>query len=112
LRQEQIDVFGKPGQTDDNELDPLDFERVQTPLMLACIKEVLRLHPPIHSIMRKVLNSMPLSSHQSCQLMKGSLPSARSTTSNNRLNHRSPSHEPWLHIMKTRRTLFPRVTLC
>ncbi|KAA1081585.1 Lanosterol 14-alpha-demethylase [Puccinia graminis f. sp. tritici] len=54
LRQEQIEVFGKPGQTDDKELDPLDLERVQSPLMLACIKEVLRLHPPIHSIMRKV----------------------------------------------------------
>nr|AHK06541.1 putative sterol 14-demethylase [Puccinia horiana] len=54
LRQEQIDMFGKPGQTDDNELDPLDLERVQSPLMIACIKEVLRLHPPIHSIMRKV----------------------------------------------------------
>jgi len=54
LRQEQIDLYGKPGQTDDNELDPLDLERVQSPLMLACIKEVLRLHPPIHSIMRKV----------------------------------------------------------
>lgn len=56
LRQEQIDLFGKPGQTDDQELDPLDLERVQSPLMIACIKEVLRLHPPIHSIMRKVHN--------------------------------------------------------
>ncbi|KAH9451383.1 hypothetical protein Pst134EB_018854 [Puccinia striiformis f. sp. tritici] len=54
LRKEQIELFGKPGQTDENELDPLDLERVQSPLMIACIKEVLRLHPPIHSIMRKV----------------------------------------------------------
>lgn len=50
LRQEQADAFGH----DDGSLDPLDYDRLQTPLMNACIKEVLRLHPPIHSIMRKV----------------------------------------------------------
>ncbi|MBW0506115.1 hypothetical protein O181_045830 [Austropuccinia psidii MF-1] len=55
LRSEQVQVFGTPGQTDsEQELQPLDFDRLQTPLLNACIKETLRLHPPIHSIMRKV----------------------------------------------------------
>lgn len=51
LRREQVEIFGHG---DENDLDPLDYDRLQTPLMNACIKEVLRLHPPIHSIMRKV----------------------------------------------------------
>ncbi|KAG0151884.1 hypothetical protein CROQUDRAFT_667588 [Cronartium quercuum f. sp. fusiforme G11] len=50
LRREQMEVFGRG----DGHLEPLDYDRLQTPLMNACIKEVLRLHPPIHSIMRKV----------------------------------------------------------
>ncbi|KAH9815292.1 cytochrome P450 [Melampsora americana] len=51
LRDEQVEIFGHG---DENDLDPLDYDRLQTPLLNACIKEVLRLHPPIHSIMRKV----------------------------------------------------------
>ncbi|EGF98193.1 uncharacterized protein MELLADRAFT_46108 [Melampsora larici-populina 98AG31] len=51
LRNEQIEIFGHG---DENDLDPLDYDRLQSPLMNACIKETLRLHPPIHSIMRKV----------------------------------------------------------
>nr|QOY57382.1 14 alpha-demethylase [Neophysopella meliosmae-myrianthae] len=51
LRKEQLETFGKSGQSG---LEELDYERLQTPLINACIKEVLRLHPPIHSIMRKV----------------------------------------------------------
>lgn len=51
LRQEQEKVFGKSA---DGTYGPLDYDQLHTPLLIGCIKEVLRLHPPIHSIMRKV----------------------------------------------------------
>lgn len=55
LRKEQTEVFGKPSHGEEEDpLEPLDYDRLQTPLINACIKETLRLHPPIHSIMRKV----------------------------------------------------------
>ncbi|KAI8452430.1 eburicol 14 alpha-demethylase [Phakopsora pachyrhizi] len=52
LRREQAEVFGKGDGS--GELEDLDYDRLQTPLLNSCIKEVLRLHPPIHSILRKV----------------------------------------------------------
>lgn len=39
---------------------PLTYETLQTPLLAAFIKEVLRVHPPLHSVMRKVVNDFPV----------------------------------------------------
>lgn len=41
---------------------PLDYDtqKSEVPLLEAVIKETLRLHPPIHSIMRKVKSDMPV----------------------------------------------------
>ena len=50
LYDEQVKVYGKP----DGTLRPLNYDELQTPLLKSFIREVLRLHPPIHSIMRKV----------------------------------------------------------
>jgi sterol 14-demethylase len=54
MYQEQIDILGTP-------LPPLTWENLQQ-LMLGgqVIKETLRLHSPIHSIMRQVKSSMPV----------------------------------------------------
>ncbi|SGZ34703.1 BQ5605_C076g12942 [Microbotryum silenes-dioicae] len=43
-------------------LKPLEYDTLLTPLLSAVIKEVLRLHPPIHSIMRKVIADCPVPS--------------------------------------------------
>ena len=52
LYQEQLNVLG------DN---ILTYENVQQlPLAMNVIRETLRLHPPIHSIMRKVKNPLPI----------------------------------------------------
>ncbi|GAA95635.1 uncharacterized protein L969DRAFT_15559 [Mixia osmundae IAM 14324] len=56
LLAEQKKAFGNKS----GSLDPLDYERLQTPLLHACVKEVLRLHPPLHSLMRKVIADMPV----------------------------------------------------
>lgn len=37
--------------------NPLEYDTLQTPLLSAFIKEVLRLHLPLHSLMRKVVAS-------------------------------------------------------
>ncbi|KAK4704871.1 hypothetical protein P7C70_g1333, partial [Phenoliferia sp. Uapishka_3] len=39
---------------------PLSYETLQTPLLSAFIKEVLRVHPPVHSLMRKVISDYPV----------------------------------------------------
>jgi len=55
IYQEQLRVLG----TDASK--PLTYERVQSlPLVMNVIRETLRLHPPIHSIMRKVKNPLPI----------------------------------------------------
>ena len=55
LYQEQIRVLGA-------DLPPLKYEDLaKLPLLQNVIKEVLRLHTPIHSIMRKVKSPMPIS---------------------------------------------------
>ncbi|KAL8277205.1 hypothetical protein RQP46_010378 [Phenoliferia psychrophenolica] len=41
-------------------LNPLAYETLQTPLLSAFIKEVLRVHPPLHSTMRKVIADYPV----------------------------------------------------
>ena len=41
-------------------LRPLEYETLSTPVLSAVIKEVLRMHAPIHSIMRKVISDMPV----------------------------------------------------
>ncbi|KAK9893592.1 cytochrome P450 [Cystobasidium minutum MCA 4210] len=56
LYEEQVKTYGRP----DGTLEPLDYDRLQTPLLNSTIREVLRLHPPIHSIMRKVVDDMPV----------------------------------------------------
>ncbi|KAF8071865.1 lanosterol 14-alpha-demethylase [Lyophyllum atratum] len=51
LYQEQVKHFGGPN----GKLRSMTFEELRTlPLMDAVIRETLRMHPPIHSIMRKV----------------------------------------------------------
>ncbi|KAL8810368.1 MAG: hypothetical protein Q9200_002627 [Gallowayella weberi] len=55
LYNEQINVLG----TDLTR--PLEYEHLEKlPLLTYTIRETLRLHTPIHSIMRKVKNSMPI----------------------------------------------------
>ncbi|KAB8336844.1 hypothetical protein FH972_021152 [Carpinus fangiana] len=54
LLQEQKEILGDP-------LPPLTYENVQKLALNAqCVKETLRLHAPIHSIMRKVKSPMPI----------------------------------------------------
>jgi sterol 14alpha-demethylase len=54
LYQEQLTVLGSP-------LPPLSWENLQQlPLNSQVIKETLRLHSPIHSIMRQVKSPMPV----------------------------------------------------
>ncbi|KAI4123307.1 MAG: hypothetical protein LQ338_005332 [Usnochroma carphineum] len=54
LYQEQVDVLGDLSR-------PLTYEDLdKLPLMTYTIRETLRLHTPIHSIMRKVKNPMPI----------------------------------------------------
>ncbi|MCO5596218.1 hypothetical protein L7F22_050278 [Adiantum nelumboides] len=58
LYEEQIKVFGDA----DGTLRPLDYDtqKVSLPLMDCVVRETLRMHPPIHSIMRKVLSDIPV----------------------------------------------------
>ena len=55
LYQEQAQILG-------NTATPLNYDNIQSlPLLKNVIRETLRLHPPIHSIMRKVKNPLPIS---------------------------------------------------
>ncbi|KIJ52426.1 hypothetical protein M422DRAFT_243211 [Sphaerobolus stellatus SS14] len=57
LYQEQLEHFA----TDDGTWRTMTYEELKNiPLMDAVIRETLRRHPPIHSIMRKVLSDMPV----------------------------------------------------
>ncbi|KAL8691290.1 MAG: hypothetical protein Q9218_003450 [Villophora microphyllina] len=58
LYQEQITVLG----TDANgDLPPLTYDMLQIlPLNAQVVKETLRIHAPIHSMMRKVTNALPI----------------------------------------------------
>ncbi|TKA67526.1 Eburicol 14-alpha-demethylase [Cryomyces minteri] len=54
LYREQVDVFGA-------DLPPLTYDQLQRlPLNSQVVKETLRIHAPIHSIMRKVKTPMPV----------------------------------------------------
>jgi len=51
LYREQVKYFGTP----DGKLRSMTYEEIRTlPILDAVIRETLRLHPPIHSMMRKV----------------------------------------------------------
>ncbi|GAA5972400.1 hypothetical protein JCM11641_001826 [Rhodosporidiobolus odoratus] len=41
-------------------LRALTYENMQTPLLMAFIKELLRVHPPLHSLMRKIILDCPV----------------------------------------------------
>lgn len=56
LFQEQLKAFGNA----DGTLRPLNYEELLTPLLKACLQETLRMHPPIHSILRYVRQDMPV----------------------------------------------------
>jgi len=38
----------------------LEYDTLQTPLLMAFIKELLRCHPPLHSLMRKIILDCPV----------------------------------------------------
>ncbi|KAJ1307552.1 hypothetical protein OPQ81_001649 [Rhizoctonia solani] len=55
LYEEQVKVFGNP----DGSMRPLNYEELKDlPILSAVIRETLRMHPPIHSIMRKCISDM------------------------------------------------------
>ncbi|KAK0500018.1 cytochrome P450 [Armillaria luteobubalina] len=57
LYQEQVKFFGTP----DGGLRPMTYDEArELPLMNALIRETLRLHPPIHAIMRHVREDVPV----------------------------------------------------
>ncbi|WFD35719.1 sterol 14alpha-demethylase [Malassezia cuniculi] len=58
LYEEQLRVYGDGA----GGIQPLDYDtqKSELPLLDAVIKETLRLHPPIHSIMRKVKSDIPV----------------------------------------------------
>ncbi|KAG5638479.1 hypothetical protein H0H81_012411 [Sphagnurus paluster] len=57
LYQEQVKNFGTP----DGKLRSMTYEELrELPLMDAVIRETLRMHPPIHSIMRKVRDDVAI----------------------------------------------------
>ncbi|KAH9949964.1 cytochrome P450 [Amylocystis lapponica] len=57
LYQEQVEHFGNP----DGSFRDLTYEDMRKlPKLDAVIRETLRMHPPIHSIMRKVRSDLPL----------------------------------------------------
>lgn len=58
LYDEQKSVLGTNG---DGEINELSYEKLKDlPLLNYCIRETLRLHPPLHSIMRKVTKDLPI----------------------------------------------------
>jgi len=54
LQQELYEEQVKQWRNEDGTWRPLEYDSLQTPLVNAVIKETLRLHPPLHSLMRKV----------------------------------------------------------
>lgn len=58
LYEEQVKVYGD-GNGGFRELD-YETQKTSVPLLDAVVKETLRLHPPIHSIMRKVKSPIPV----------------------------------------------------
>ena len=58
LYEEQVRVYGEPDGT--FRLLDYDTQKSSVPVLDAVIRETLRLHPPIHSIMRKVMSDIPV----------------------------------------------------
>lgn len=58
IYQEQKQVYGNP----DGSFKPLNYgdQKSNVPILDSVVRETLRLHPPIHSIMRKVLEDIPV----------------------------------------------------
>jgi sterol 14-demethylase len=57
LYQEQVDHFGNP----DGSFRPMTYEAFRKlPVLDSVIRETLRMHPPIHSIMRYVRSDVPI----------------------------------------------------
>jgi sterol 14-demethylase len=57
LYEEQVKVSGKNG----HELNPITYDSLQEMTLLTnTIKETLRMHSPLHSIFRKVMNPLPV----------------------------------------------------
>ncbi|KAK0469342.1 lanosterol 14-alpha-demethylase [Desarmillaria tabescens] len=57
IYQEQVKFFGTP----DRKLRPMTYDEArELPLMNTLIRETLRLHPPIHTIMRHVREDVPV----------------------------------------------------
>lgn len=57
LYDEQVKHFGRP----DGTFRDISYEETKDlPLMDSCIRETLRMHTPIHSIMRKVMQDIPV----------------------------------------------------
>jgi len=58
LYKEQVEHFGTG---EEGKFQPLTYESLKTlPILDAVIRETLRVHPPIHSIIRKVVNDLPV----------------------------------------------------
>jgi len=58
LYQEQVEHFGTG---EEGKFQPLTYESLKTlPILDAVIRETLRIHPPIHSIIRKVVSDLPV----------------------------------------------------
>ncbi|GAA5996010.1 cytochrome P450 [Rhodotorula paludigena] len=57
LYAEQVEHFYD---ADKGEWRDLEYETLQTPLLNAFIKELLRMHPPLHSLMRKIISDCPV----------------------------------------------------
>jgi sterol 14-demethylase len=58
IYEEQVRVYGEG----DGSFRPLDYEtqKSSVPFLDCVVRETLRMHPPIHSIMRKVISDMPV----------------------------------------------------
>lgn len=59
LYDEQVRVYGEGGK---GTFRPLDYEtnKTQLPILDSVIRETLRMHPPLHSLMRLVLKDLPI----------------------------------------------------